>query len=127
MPTRQVIPQQHFDTGGVTTLRITDEGNGLSDEVRRNADRAVSVNWNPQCDDGVYRRSTIGGIAPPGTAIQGYADPISATRAAKVSSFETISTHRIERRTTSARMSRVLVTLVPLIVFGFWFWYRYGL
>jgi hypothetical protein len=125
MPTRQVIPQQHFDAGGVTTLRIADQAPDSSDELHGRADRSISVNWQPEREN-VHRLSTIGGIAPPGTSIKGYPLGVTSTSPVRPSSFETISTHRIERRTTSARMSRILVTLIPLVSVAAWFWYRFG-
>jgi hypothetical protein len=120
MATRQVIPKEHFDTGGITTLRIV--GMEPSETMVSNGehivrdDRAVSLNWDP----------TRELAARLGTVTLGDIEKSSVTTPAKPSSFKTISTHRIERRVTSARMSRVLATVLPLAALAVWFWYRFG-
>lgn len=118
MPIRQVIPKQQFDTGSIQTLNLEP----TTESHSHRAARAGDLNWNPN-NKSAHELSTIGGIAAPGTAAA--ASSWVAQRSTGNTS-STLSAHRVERRMTPARLSRVLVVVLPLAVLAMWIWSRMG-
>ena len=119
MTTRQEKTLQDMGHGESTPLRL--ESDDLDGREIRSA-RAAELNWHPEREI-MHRRSTIGGIAPPGSAISVTRSLHEATAAMQTKAFQTVSTHSQRRSATSARRSRVLFTLLPLLLLAVWVWY----
>jgi hypothetical protein len=119
MPIRQVIPDHPLDSDALNALRLEDEH---AERREERAARGRDVNWNP-APETQKARCTIGGIAPPGSA-----SFVAARAPSDLAPFGGGggARHRIERRSTGAKRSRMLITLVPLALITLWLWHWIG-